>query len=174
GGQGAAIRRWKGGAGGIENFDLEVRIRDGGRLWVNVSTIVFDNKRTKRRLFIRLARDISQRRQQEEVLGRMVEVARQVVSLDPSTGHAPVDTLSGQERRILILLADGTSTATVAEKLKISPQTLRNHLHHINRRLRTRNRLEAVTHAQAVRGGGTRRRYACTCEFNGHTSDKVE
>lgn len=148
GGQGAAIRRWKGGAGGIENFDLEVRIRDGGRVWVNVSTIVFDNKRTKRRLFVRLARDISPRRRQEEMLGRMVEIARQVVSLDKSHGHAPADTLSAQERRILMLLADGTSTASVADKLRISPQTLRNHLHHINRKLRTRNRLEAVTHAQ--------------------------
>ncbi|MGH9605162.1 MAG: LuxR C-terminal-related transcriptional regulator [Terracidiphilus sp.] len=36
----------------------------------------------------------------------------------------------------------------MAKALKISPQTLRNHLHHINRKLRTHNRLEAVTHAQ--------------------------
>ncbi|HKU61032.1 MAG TPA: LuxR C-terminal-related transcriptional regulator [Gemmatimonadales bacterium] len=35
-----------------------------------------------------------------------------------------------------------------ARRLKISAQTLRNHLHHINRKLRTHNRLEAVTHAQ--------------------------
>ena len=36
----------------------------------------------------------------------------------------------------------------ISRTLKISPQTLRNHLHHINDKLRTHNRLEAVTHAQ--------------------------
>ncbi|MEO7963967.1 MAG: LuxR C-terminal-related transcriptional regulator [Gemmatimonadaceae bacterium] len=30
----------------------------------------------------------------------------------------------------------------------MSPQTLRNHLRHIKQKLRTHNRLEAVTHAQ--------------------------
>ena len=36
----------------------------------------------------------------------------------------------------------------IARTLRISAQTLRNHLHRINRKLRTHNRLEAVTHAQ--------------------------
>ena len=62
GGLEAATRRWDGTSGGIPNFDLEVRTKSGVRIWVNVSTIVFDNARTGRRLYIRLARDISQRR----------------------------------------------------------------------------------------------------------------
>src|SRR5207244_258130 len=40
------------------------------------------------------------------------------------------------------------NVSTIARKLSISAQTLRNHLHHINRKLRTHTRLEAVTHAQ--------------------------
>ena len=149
GGLEAATRRRDGAPAGIANFDLEVRTRSGARLWVNVSTIVFDNPRTGHRLLIRLARDISQRRRQEELLGRMLEVARQVVSLgEDSADHAPVEPLSERERRILTLLAQGGNTATIARKLAISPQTLRNHLSHINRKLRTHSRLEAVTHAQ--------------------------
>jgi PAS domain S-box-containing protein len=149
GGPEATTRRWDGTSGGIPNFDLEVRTRSGGRIWVSVSTIVFDNARTGRRLFVRLAHEIAQRRLNEELLNRMLEAARQVVSLaDDASHHAPVEPLSEQERRILKLFAEGTNSATIARKLSISAQTLRNHLHHINRKLRTHNRLEAVTHAQ--------------------------
>ena len=149
GGPEAATRRWDGASEGIEAFDLEVRARSGDRIWVNVSTIVFDNKRTGRRLFARLAHDITQRRHKEQLLDRLTEVARQVVALTADVSeHAPVEPLSDQERRILKLFADGNNPATIARKLRISAQTLRNHLHHINRKLRTHNRLEAVTHAQ--------------------------
>jgi PAS domain S-box-containing protein len=149
GGSAAATRPANGAANEIAAFDLEVVARNRGRIWINVSTIVFDNPRTRRRLFIRLARDITPRKLKEEHLNRMLDVARQVVALaDDATAHAPVVELSEQERRILKLFADGNDPATIARSLKISGQTLRNHLHHINRKLRTHNRLEAVTHAQ--------------------------
>jgi PAS domain S-box-containing protein len=149
GGLEAATRRWDGTSGGIGAFDLEVRVRSGDRIWVNVSTIVFDNERTGRRLFVRLAHDITQRRHKEELLKRMTEVAGQIVALaNDTTEHAPVEPLSEQERRILKLFAEGNSPAAIARRLRISAQTLRNHLHRINRKLRTHNRLEAVTHAQ--------------------------
>ncbi len=149
GGFDASTRRCNGASRGIENFDLEVRVRAGDRIWVNISTIVFDNHRTGRRLFVRLAHDITQRRRKEELLNQMMEVAQKLVRLtdDPSE-YAPVEALSEQERRILKLFADGGNPAASAARLSISAQTLRNHLHHINRKLRTHNRLEAVTHAQ--------------------------
>jgi len=149
GGLEAASRRWDDDSGGIPAFDLNVRVRSGNRVWVNVSTIIFDSARTGRRLFIRLARDITQRRHNEALFARMLEVAHQVVSINhEGAAHSPVETLSTQERRILTLFAKGGNPAAIARKLKISPQTLRNHLHHINRKLRTHNRLEAVTHAR--------------------------
>lgn len=136
-------------SGGIPNFDLEVGQKNGGRKWVNVSTIVFDNQRTGRRLFIRLLRDISRRRRKEVLLRRISTAAKEIVSLTEGTSHqAPVEVLSEQERRILKLLSEGANTAAIARELNISSQTLRNHLHHINRKLRTHNRLEAVTHAK--------------------------
>ncbi len=149
GGHEAMTRRWDATSGGVPNFDMQVRTRSGGRIWVNVSTIVFDNRRTGRRLFVRLAHDIDQQRRNEELLNRMLETARQLVSLaHDASHHAPVEPLSQQERRILKLFAEGRNSSTIARKLSISAQTLRNHLHRINRKLRTHNRLEAVTHAQ--------------------------
>lgn len=149
GGREAASRQWDDVSGGIPSFDLEVRVRSGARLWVNVSTVLFDNPRTGRRLFIRLARDVTQRRFKEELFARMLDVARQLVSInEEGSDHSPVEPLSTQELRILTLFAQGVNPAAIVRRLKISPQTLRNHLHHINRKLRTHNRLEAVTHAQ--------------------------
>ena len=133
----------------IPHFDLDVRTRSGARLWVNVSTIVFDNRRTGRRLLVRLARDITQRRLKATLLNRMLEIARQVVALsDDVAQQAPVAALTNHEHQILKLFAEGNNPPSVARKLGISAQTLRNHLHHINRKLRTHSRLEAVTHAQ--------------------------
>jgi PAS domain S-box-containing protein len=149
GGSDATTRTWDEISGGVANFDLLVKTRSAGRIWVNVSTIVFNNPRTGRRLFIRLAHNVDQRHRNEELLHRALEGARQLIALSEETSeHAPVAPLSDQERRILTLFAEGSDPTTIAHTLHISAQTLRNHLHHINRKLRTHNRLEAVTHAQ--------------------------
>jgi PAS domain S-box-containing protein len=149
GGREAAARRWDESSGGIADFDLQTRARSGDQIWINVSTIVFDNPRSGRRLFVRLARDITKRHRKEELLGRMLEAARELVSLgDDSSNHAPVEPLTRRERRVLELFAEGRNAAVIAGRLRISAQTLRNHLHRINRKLRTHSRLEAVTHAR--------------------------
>jgi PAS domain S-box-containing protein len=145
-GAGSATERLN---GGIPNFDLDVRTQSDGRIWLNVSTILFEGRRTGRRLFAQLSRDINQHRLNEELLNRMLDAARQMVSRGhPPSHHAAVEALSEQELRILKLFAEGRSSATITRKLSISAQTLRNHLHHINQKLRTHSRLEAVTHAQ--------------------------
>jgi len=148
GGAAAAPRSRVVASRGIPNFDLEVHTQSGTRIWVNISTIVFDNQRLGRRLFVRLARFIEHRRN-EELLTKMLEAARQVVALASDPSHyAPIGPLSGQELRILTLFAQGHTATRITRRLRISPQTLRNHLHHINQKLRTHTRLEAVTHAQ--------------------------
>ncbi len=148
GGPEAATRTWAGTTGGIANFDMEVRTRSGSRRWVNVSTLIFDNPRAHRRLVVRLAHDIDQRKRNEVLLTRFLETAREVVAqVDDGTRYAPTEPLSERERRILKLFAEGGNSTAISRALGISPQTLRNHLHHINRKLRTHNRLEAVTHA---------------------------
>jgi PAS domain S-box-containing protein len=144
-----ATRRADGAGTEIPNFDLEVRTRSKNRTWVNISTIAFDNRRTGRRLFVRLARSIERERRNEELIDGMLAASRQLIehAHDP-THHATIESLSEQELRILRLFAEGSSATIIGRKLRISPQTLRNHLHRINHKLRTHNRLEAVTHAQ--------------------------
>jgi PAS domain S-box-containing protein len=132
----------------IPNFDLQVKTRSGERLWVSVSILVYQNPRNHRRLIVHFAHDITERKKNEELLHRMIDISRQLsdvreVTLKP----VPITPLSEQEIEILRLFSTGKNSAEIARKLKISLQTLRNHLHHINRKLHTHNRLEAVTHA---------------------------
>jgi PAS domain S-box-containing protein len=148
GGTEAAVRDSATSRQPIPHFDLDVRTRSGARLWVSVSTIVFDNRRTGRRLLVRLARDITQRRLNATLLNRMLEVARHVVTLPDDVSRQAPETLTNHERQILKLFAEGNTSASIARQLGISAQTLRNHLHHINRKLSTHSRLEAVTYAQ--------------------------
>lgn len=132
----------------IPNFDMSTKTRSGQRIWINMSTIIFDNPRTGRRLLIHLARDISEQKKTEQLVHKVLDRSQQLSQLGESSGRtAPVSDLSEQEKYILRLFAAGKSATNVAKSLNISLQTLRNHLHHINQKLCTRDRLEAVMHA---------------------------
>ena len=146
--QHCSVTECAGGATEIPNFDMSVKTRSGKRLWINMSTIVFDNQRTGRRLLIHLAHDITEQKKSEELTHKMLDLSKQLSSLGDSSVHpAPIAPLSEQEKHVLRLFAEGKDSDEVARTLGVSPQTLRNHLHHINQKLRTHNRLEAVMNA---------------------------
>lgn len=131
-------------------FDLEVTTRSGKRIWVSVSIIVFDDHRLHRPLIAHLAHDITSRKELEQAFSKMLETSKQLISIGDGDGvarHAPVESLSEQEQRILKLFAKAKNSTQVAKDLGITLPTLRNHLHAINQKLRTHNRLEAVLHA---------------------------
>jgi PAS domain S-box-containing protein len=132
----------------IPDIDLEVNTRDGSRIWVNMSTLVHEDPKTGRRRIVHLARSIEDRRRADAVVQQMLAISKQLAEVsDRSLRPAPVHPLSEQEHRVLHRFSEGKSPADIVGELEISPQTLRNHLHHINQKLGTHNRLEAVTHA---------------------------
>jgi DNA-binding NarL/FixJ family response regulator len=73
-------------------------------------------------------------------LGRMI-------SPPPS---APFGLLSKRQRDVLRLLASGATNQEIAVKLSLSPHTVKGHTSDLYRRLRVRNRAEAVQRAQRV------------------------
>jgi DNA-binding CsgD family transcriptional regulator len=132
----------------IPNFDMDVNTRSGERLWVNISTVIFHNQRTREKMLVHLAHDITEQRKQDGVFRQVLTLSKEISSLGERIGRtAPVSPLSAQEIEVLKMFAGGNSPSKIAKKLGISSQTLRNHLHHINQKLRTHNRLEAVMHA---------------------------
>lgn len=117
-------------------------------MWASVSTLVYETSRNHRRLIVQLAHDITEQKKNEELLRKMAQISQQLVTVADVAGRpAPVSPLSEQEREILQLFSVGKNSTEIAHNLGITLQTLRNHLHHINQKLHTHNRLEAVTHA---------------------------
>jgi PAS domain S-box-containing protein len=73
------------------NFDLNVTTRSEERIWVNLSSISFLNRRTGRSLLVHLVRDISAQKKREEVFGRLVAISKEVATLeDTVAGAAPL------------------------------------------------------------------------------------
>jgi len=132
----------------VSNYDLEVKANGGQRVWVNVSILVFFDERTKQRLVVHLARDISRQRKKEELAQKVVGAAQQLAVLSDDHGPSPpASPLTEQERRVLSLLAEGKGPVDVARLLHITARTLRNHVSNAGRKLGTRSRLETVIHA---------------------------
>jgi DNA-binding NarL/FixJ family response regulator len=67
----------------------------------------------------------------------------------PGAGQAGPITLSDREREVLGLLVDGMNYKSIAGKLYISPDTVRNHIRNIYEKLHVHSRSEAV--AKAIR-----------------------
>ncbi len=59
--------------------------------------------------------------------------------------------LSRREGEVLQLIADGCAPAEVAERLFISPKTVKNHISNILMKLQIENRIQAAVYA--VRSG---------------------
>ena len=57
--------------------------------------------------------------------------------------------LTRREVEVLRLMASGATNRALAERLHVSPATIRNHTHNIFEKLGVVNRLAAVTHAMS-------------------------
>lgn len=138
----------------VSNFDMEISTSSGRRVWVNVSLLVTYDEHTERRLVIHLMRDIRRRKKAEQLTSEMFQIAKRLVSsAERSRELPPVLPLTAQEKKILGLFVAGKDTKEVATELQISVSTLRNHISHINQKLHTRSRTEAVM--QALKRGIT-------------------
>ena len=134
--------------GGVSSFDLELKTATGAAIWLNVSVLVFEPLRSSPALIVHLAHDITPSRHRRALYERLRETAREITRLGDDDHHlVPVSVLTQQEQRLLSLFAQGKTPAQVTRELDISSQTLRNHLYHVNQKLGTHNRLEAVIHA---------------------------
>ncbi len=132
----------------IPHFDLEVQTSTGQQAWVGVSTLLFEDSRTRDRLVIHLAHDITASKRAEDLVRLMQQSAKQILALSEGLGKpGPSIPLSKKELQVLRLFSQGKDSSGVAHELGITLQTLRNHLHHINQKLSTHSRVEALTHA---------------------------
>lgn len=71
---------------------------------------------------------------------RLVREAKQ----QPAVGGKALELLSQRECEVLELIRDGLQNKEIADRLFISPQTVRKHIEHIYKKLQVNNRVEAI------------------------------
>ena len=78
---------------------------------------------------------------------RMVGMGMTVFA--PRSDQAPTN-LSAREREVLSLIADGATNKEIAARLYLSPHTVKDHTSSLYRKLKVRNRAEAVQRAERL------------------------
>lgn len=131
--------------GRVSSFEMEIRTRTGGWCWVDLSIMVWRDPSTRKLFLFHLLRDITRQRQSEYFATQLLQAVNQLSILPRVTKCPPSGApLTSQECKILQMLAKGKEPDAIVRDLKISERTFRNHLHNINQKLHTHNRLEAV------------------------------
>lgn len=126
----------------VQHFDMETRNKTGKSVWLNVSILVVPGSRSDLGTIVHLFRDVTASRQLEALLrDRVVQPRLAAVAV----GDPPP--LTRRELQILRLMAGGANTKGMAERLHVSPATVRNHVQNIFGKLGVHSRLEAVAHA---------------------------
>jgi len=126
----------------IQHFDTQTRTKTGKPVWLDISILESPSSGSGGMLSIHLFRDVTATRE----LLRLVHDRLQAPSLPPDE-----TTLTRRELEVLRLMAGGANTKALAERLHVSPATIRNHAQNIFAKLGVHSRLEAVAHASQHR-----------------------
>jgi PAS domain S-box-containing protein len=140
----------------VSNFDLQIQTAKG-RQWCNVSVLIADELNSTMPYSIHIIRQVDVQKRLELLMRDFIvtgtelpaEQAKTLISSTRATGRETE--LSDRERDVLRLLATGTTTLAIAEKLHISRTTVNNHIQHILRKLNAHSRLEAIRRAEHAR-----------------------
>jgi PAS domain S-box-containing protein len=123
----------------VQNFDMQTRTKAGRPIWVNVSIIVTPNG-SGGPLTVHLFRDVTATKE-------LLNVVSERFSAQPPAPAESNGDLTRREIEILRFVAGGESTKAVADRLHVSPATVRNHVQNILGKLGVHSRLQAVAYA---------------------------
>jgi PAS domain S-box-containing protein len=126
----------------VEHFAMATRTKTGRPVWLDISILTVPGARRDSVTTVHLFRDVTTA---HEVEGLVRDRLAQMQP--PSDDGQPSPDLTPRELTILRLIAGGASTRAMAEKLHVSPVTVRNHVQHILGKLGVHSRLEAAAYA---------------------------
>ncbi|MBI4234168.1 MAG: PAS domain S-box protein [Chloroflexi bacterium] len=127
--------------------------RAGQPRWMSITHVLLPAEPRELSSLVHIFRDATEEEEAKRTVQRLASFLKNTPPLDPppmqplSPKAKPPAALSGRERQVLGLLARGESTGVIAERLVLSPTTVRNHIQHILAKLNAHTRLEAVTSA---------------------------
>lgn len=126
----------------VHSFDMRTRTKTGSAIWVNVSTlrVSWDGAGDGT---VHLLRDVTATRESLALIRERLAIPAALVPAAPDGPGA----LTRRELEILSVIATGVNTKDAAERLHVSPATIRNHVQNILGKLGAHSRLEAVAYA---------------------------
>jgi PAS domain S-box-containing protein len=125
----------------VQHFEMAARTKAGQPVWLDVSILVIGD-RPDASTTVQLFRDVTATKEIETLVRE--HLARAEPPPDPG---APPPDLTRRELEILRLLAAGASTRAMADRLHVSPATVRNHVQNMLAKLGVHSRLEAAAYA---------------------------
>ena len=130
---------------GNRHFDMRARTKAGRPIWLNMSVLTTPGTAEERRT-VHLFRDVTASKE-------LLAVVHEWLGTTSGTAGSgdPAAALSRRERDVLRLMTQGFNTAGIAERLRLSPATVRNHAQSILAKLGVHSRLEAVAFATRSR-----------------------
>jgi PAS domain S-box-containing protein len=138
----------------VEHFEMKTRTRAGRPVWLDISILEAPTTNGHRPMAIHLFRDITATKRLLELVQERTVPAASANGNGHGNGHANGNGASGLTKReieILRLMAAGANTKVLAERLNVSPATVRNHAQNIFAKLDVHSRLEAVAWANQHR-----------------------
>jgi PAS domain S-box-containing protein len=126
----------------IQHFDMATRTKAGKPVWLDISILAVPGSRPDLSTTVHLFRDVTASHEIESLVRARLAQAR-TSAADP--GGPPAE-LTRRELEILRLMSNGANTKAMAERLHVSPATVRNHVQNIFGKLAVHNRLEAVAY----------------------------
>jgi PAS domain S-box-containing protein len=150
--QGCQVTTWIAMGEPIQSFDMKTRTKAGQPVWLNISILAVplagngNGGGPAGTVTLHFFRDVTAKKDLLTVLEE-----RAAARADRDSGVDPAQALSRRELEVLRLLAAGLNTRTAAERLHVSPATVRNHVQNLFAKLEVHSRLEAVAYASKHR-----------------------
>lgn len=130
----------------VHSFDMRTRTKTGSAIWVNVTTLRVSRDGASDGT-VHLLRDVTATRESLALIRERLAIPAALVPTAPEGTGA----LTRRELEILSVIATGVNTKDAAERLHVSPATIRNHVQNILGKLGAHSRLEAVAYATRTR-----------------------
>jgi PAS domain S-box-containing protein len=130
----------------IQSFDMKTRTKTGHPVWLNISILAVPDAAPGATVTVHLFRDVTATKE----LLTLVH-AQLTATADRDNGVDRAGVLSRRELEVLRLLAVGLNTKSAADRLHVSPATIRNHVQNLFGKLDVHSRLEAVAYASRHR-----------------------
>ena len=130
----------------IQSFDMKTRTKTGHPVWLNISILAVPDATPGATVTVHLFRDVTATKELLTLVHTQL-----TATADRDNGVDRTSVLSRRELEVLRLLAVGLNTKSAADRLHVSPATIRNHVQNLFGKLDVHSRLEAVAYASRHR-----------------------